>query len=113
MIAVLHKKRDRTEFGNYRVITLVSHAGKVLLKINAARSDTNCETDGRLQEEQCGFCPYYSAMNIVAAVRSLKSLEGIQMHHHSCVLLTCRKHSTPSAVPSCGRYTVALECRLK
>ena len=32
---VFHKKKDRTECGNYRGISLVAHAGKVLLKIIA------------------------------------------------------------------------------
>ena len=32
VITVLHKKGDKTECGNYRGISLVSHAGKVLLK---------------------------------------------------------------------------------
>ena len=32
IITVLHKKGDKTECGNYRGISLVSHAGKVLLK---------------------------------------------------------------------------------
>ena len=35
VIAVLHKKGDKTECGNYRGISLVSHAGKVLLKVVA------------------------------------------------------------------------------
>ena len=34
-IKVLHKKKDRTECGNYRGICLVVHAGKVLLKVIA------------------------------------------------------------------------------
>ena len=33
VITVLHKKGDKTECGNYRGISLVSHAGKVLLKL--------------------------------------------------------------------------------
>ena len=37
VIKVLHKKKDRTECGNYRGISLVAHAGKVLLKIVATR----------------------------------------------------------------------------
>ena len=36
-IKVLHKKKDRTECGNYRGISLVAHAGKVLLKVIADR----------------------------------------------------------------------------
>ena len=31
-ITVLHKKSDKTEYENYRGISFVSHAGKVLLK---------------------------------------------------------------------------------
>ena len=34
-IIVLHKKKDRTKCGNYRGISLVTHAGKVLLKVIA------------------------------------------------------------------------------
>ena len=37
IIMVLHKKKDRTECGNYRGIFLVAHAGKILLKIIARR----------------------------------------------------------------------------
>ena len=33
VITVLHKKGDKTECGNYCGISLVSHAGKVLLKV--------------------------------------------------------------------------------
>ena len=36
MIMVLQKKKDRTECGNYRGISLVAHAGKILLKIMLA-----------------------------------------------------------------------------
>ena len=37
IIRVLHKKKDRIECGNYRGISLVVHAGKILLKIIARR----------------------------------------------------------------------------
>ena len=37
VITALHKKGDKTECGNYRSISLVSHAGKVLLKVVARR----------------------------------------------------------------------------
>ena len=36
-IKVLHKEKDRTECGNYRGISLVANAGKVLLKVIAGR----------------------------------------------------------------------------
>ena len=34
---VLHETKDRAECGNYRGISLVAHAGKILLKIVAYR----------------------------------------------------------------------------
>ena len=57
VITVLHKKGDKTECGNYRGISLVSHAGKILLKVVARRLSAYCEAKGLLPEEQCGFRP--------------------------------------------------------
>ena len=42
VIKILHKK-DTTECGNYRGISLVEHGGKVLLKIVATRLSVYCE----------------------------------------------------------------------
>ena len=60
-IKVLHKKKDRTECSNYRVISLVAHAGKALLKAIAGRLSDYCEREGILPEEQCGFCLLYTS----------------------------------------------------
>ena len=57
IIMVLHKKKDRTECGTYRGISLVAHAGKILLKIIACRLSEYCERVGILREEQSGFRP--------------------------------------------------------
>ena len=57
IIMVLHKKKDRTECGNYRGISLVAYAGKILLKIIARRLSEYCERVGILPEEQSGFRP--------------------------------------------------------
>ena len=51
IIMVLHKKKDRTECGNCRGISLVAHAGKILLKIIARRLSEYCERVGILPEE--------------------------------------------------------------
>ena len=40
---VLHKKKKRTECGNYSGISLVAHAGEILLKIIARRLSEYCE----------------------------------------------------------------------
>ena len=53
------------ECGNYRGISLVSHAGKVLLKVVARRLSTSCETKGLLPEEQCGFRPESSTTDLM------------------------------------------------
>ena len=54
---IIHKKKDRTECSNYRGISLVAHAGKVLLKIIARRLSEYCEREGILPEEQSCFRP--------------------------------------------------------
>ena len=52
---VLHKKKDRTERRNYRGISLVAHAGKILLNIIARRLGEYCERAGIPPKEQSGF----------------------------------------------------------
>ena len=72
-IIVLHKK-DRTERGRYRGISLVAHAGKVLLKVIANRLSNYCERADILPEEQCGFRPQRSTIDMIFVVRRLHQL---------------------------------------
>ena len=74
VIKVLHKKEDKTECGNYRGISLVAHASKVLLKIVATRLSAYCEARNLLPEEQCGFRPHRSTTDMMFAVRRLQEL---------------------------------------
>ena len=60
IVKVLHKKKDRINCCNYRGISLVAHAGKVLLKIVGSRLSNYCETEELLSEEQCGFRPVFN-----------------------------------------------------
>ena len=73
-IKVLHKKKDRTECSNYRGLSLVAHAGKVLLKIVANRLGDFCEEAGILPEEQSGFRPQRSTTDMMFVVRRLQEL---------------------------------------
>ena len=73
-IKVLQKKKDRTECSNYRGLSLVAHAGKVLLKIVANRPGDFCEEAGILPEEQCGFRPQRSTTHMMFVVRRLQVL---------------------------------------
>ena len=74
IIMVLHKKKDRTECGNYRGISLVAHTGKILLKITARRLSEYCERVGTLQEEQSGFRPNRSTTDMMFVIRRLQEL---------------------------------------
>ena len=73
-IKVLHKKKDRTECSNYRGLSLVAHAGKVLLKVVANRLSDLCEDARILPKEQCGFRPQRSTTNMMFVVRRLEEL---------------------------------------
>ena len=71
-IIVLHKT-DRTECGNYRGISLVAHAGNVL-KVMARRLSNYCAREDILAEEQCGFRPKRSTIDMIFVVRRLRQL---------------------------------------
>ena len=72
IIMVLHKKRDRTECDNYRGISLVANAGKILLKIIAHRHSQYCQRVGILPEEQRGFRTNRSTTDMMCMVRRLQ-----------------------------------------
>ena len=74
MIKVLYKNINRAGCGYYRGISLVTHAGKVLLKIVATRPRAYCEANEPLPEEQCGLRPHRSTMDMMFAVSSLQEL---------------------------------------
>ena len=74
IIMVLHKKKDRTECGNYRGISLVAHGDNILLKIIARRLSEYCERVGILPEEQSGFRPNCSTTDIMFVIRRLQEL---------------------------------------
>ena len=83
VIIVFHKKGDKTECGNYRGISFVSHAGKVLLKVVARRLSAYCEAKGLLPDEQCGFRPDRSTTGMMFVVRRLQEIErkaGASLH---------------------------------
>ena len=83
VITVLHKKGDKTECGYPRGISLVSHAGKVLLQVVARRLNAYCERKGLLREEQCGFRPDRSTTDMIFVVRKLQEVgrkAGVSLH---------------------------------
>ena len=74
IIMVIHKRKGRTECGNYRGTSLVAHAGKVLLKIIAHHLSEYCEREGILPEERSGFRPNRSTTDMTFVIRRLQEL---------------------------------------
>ena len=74
LIMVLPKKKDRAECGNYRGISLVAHAGKILLKTISRRLSEYCERVGILPVEQSCFRPNRSTIDMVFVIRRLQEL---------------------------------------
>ena len=52
----------------------MTHAGKVLLKVVAGRLNDYCERENILPEEQCGFRPQRSTVDMMFVVRRLQEL---------------------------------------
>ena len=94
-----HKKKDRTECGNNRGISLVAHAGKILLKIT--------ERVGILLEEQSGFRPNRSTTDMMFRD---SSATGRNEFRHMYALSTLPKRTTPLTKPSSGEYPPVLAC---
>ena len=73
-IKVLYNKSDRSDCNNFREISLVSHAGKALLKVVANRLSDFCKAQQILPEEQCDFRPARSTIKMLSVVRRLQKL---------------------------------------
>ena len=73
-IKVLYKKSDQSNCNNYRGISPLLHAGKVLLKIVANRLSDYREAHAILPDEQCSFRPNRSTVDMLLVVRRLQEL---------------------------------------
>ena len=97
IIMVLHKKKDRTECGSYRGISLVAHVGKILLKIVARRLSEYCERVGILPEEQSGFRSNRSTTDVMIVCDS--SVTGAGAEETNFVLcMPYRPHQVYNSV---------------
>ena len=71
---MLHKTKGRTESNDYRGTSPVAHVGKALLKVIGNRLSNYCEREDALPEEQCGFRPQRSSIDVIFVVRRLHQL---------------------------------------
>ena len=67
-------KGDKTEYGNYRGFSLVSHADNMLLKLVARILSDYCEANGLFSEEKCGFQPDRSTTDMMNEVHWLQEI---------------------------------------
>ena len=103
IIIVLFEEKDRKECDNYRGISLVAHAGKILLKIIAPHLSEYSERVGYLPMERSGSLrPNRSTTNMTFVIRRLQELT--QKNEFRCLstssILT--KPRTPLIKPSSG-----------
>ena len=111
IMMVLYKKKDRTECGNYRGISLIAHAGKVMLKIIARRLSEYCERAEILPKEQSGFRPNRSTTDdSILVIHRLQELARRKKIRCMCALSTLSKRTTPLIEPSFGQYSPVLVC---
>ena len=88
------KEANRIECGNYRGISMVAHAGKILLKIIVRRLSEYCERVGILPEEQSGFRPSRSTTDIIFVIRRL-SVTGVGTEETIFVVcMLCRPYQS-------------------
>jgi len=70
---LLYEKADRCNCNN-KGISLLSHAGNVLLETATSRLSHHYKTHSILREEHCGFRPGRSTIDMVFVVHSLQEL---------------------------------------
>ena len=70
-IALIYKKRDREDGGNYRGISLLSIAGKIFARILFNNLSTHI-TPEVVPETQCGFRCNRSTVDMIVCLRQLQ-----------------------------------------
>jgi hypothetical protein len=73
IIAILFKKGDKRDCGNYRGLSLIAHMGKVLERMVQNRLQPVAEERGWFPEEQNGFRPGRSTVDAIFVSRMISS----------------------------------------
>ena len=108
-IVTLFKKGNRSDCGNYRGISLLSTAGKILARLLQNRLSPVAEQI--LPESQCSFRPSRGTIEMIFAARQLQEKCIEQQKPLSWPSSTCLKPSTPSTVAAYGKSFLAMAAR--
>ena len=95
-IITIYKKGDRTDYGNYRGISLLSIAGKIFARILLNRLSTHI-TPEVVPETQCGFRGNQSTVDMIFC--ALSSIDHCTWH-----LSTSVRRSIQLGGPGYGSY---------
>ena len=70
-IVTIYKNGERTEWGNYRGLSLLSAAGKIFARILLNRLSRHITPDV-VPEKQCGFCSNRNTVDMIFCLRQLQ-----------------------------------------
>ena len=110
VVMILHKTKYRIECGNYRSISMVAHAGTILLKIIARRLSEYC---GRFRDPAAGTRwfptePFYHRYDVCKL--SATGVGAEEAYSYVIDLSTLPKRTTPLTEPSSRQYSPVLAC---
>ena len=103
----------RSDFSlNYRDISLVAHAGNILLKIIARRLSENCERVEILPEEHSGFRSNRSTTDRMLVICRLHGLaRKKRIPSYVCFIYLTKAYDFVDG-PSSGQYSPVLACHI-
>ena len=110
IISVFYKTKGRKWCGNYRGISLVAYAGKVLLKIIARHLSEYCERMGILPGGQSGCRSNRSITDMMFVIHGLRELARKNNLLCMYTLSTLPKRTALAIEPSSRQYSLDLTC---
>ena len=101
IVSLYKNKGSKSDCGNYRGISLLSIAGKILARIILNRLITSV-SEANLPEAQCGFRPNRSTSDMIFAVRQVQEKCREQNKDLYAVFIDLTKGLTLSIEKHCG-----------
>ena len=95
VVSLFKNRGSKTDCGNYRGISLLSVAGKILARVILNRLITNISEEN-LPEAQCGFRPNRSTTDMIFYVRQVQNCIDQNLDLVVIFIYLMRKPSTQS-----------------